>query len=200
MVIRWDGAPQLYSVGMQSVLDRVMEDAVGLKPYDWEDRAHLLEAPMETDWVVRPSATTEQKLTALTEAMSDRLGRAVRYEKRAVQRETVVVRGRYTFSALPRASGTDATTRPADADAIVATDLPAVPGGDLYSQPGPLTRFFDELGRLARVPFVNQAESPATQVRWAIRAGPQTNRAALLANLSKQTGLQFTGEKRPAHA
>jgi hypothetical protein len=197
MVVRWDGAAHWYSIGVGSVLERMMEDAVGLKPYEWDDPAGLLKTPMETDWVVRPNATTDQKLTAFTEAMSDRLGRAVSYEKRNLQREAVVVRGRYAFTAMPRASGTGAT-KPTDANAIIATDLPAVPGGDLYPQQGKLADFLEELGRMTRTHFIVEAESRNVQVRWAMLAGPETNRAALLSNLSKQTGLQFTVETRPA--
>ncbi len=53
------------------------------------------------DWVVRKGATTEQKLRALEQIIAAELQRSIRFEKRQVESDTIVVTGRYKFAPLP---------------------------------------------------------------------------------------------------
>jgi len=151
------------------------------------------------DYLVRKSATTEEKIVALEEIIHAELHRPIHFEKRQVERNVIVVTGRYAFTPLPGkdpnrlyiAAEQDERTSNDEAESlselladlaygiIIAIDDRTEPtntgpilysSGDAYFGPR-LWRGGDPLDTEKTLPL-------------------------LLDNLAKQTGLTFTVEKR----
>jgi len=150
------------------------------------------------DWIVRHALPIEEQLRALEEIISTEMGRSIRFEKRMVQRDTIVVTGRYTFTPLP---GKDPNRLH-----LFVRDWPHLNEGEADSLPALLDKIADGIN----VAIDNRTKPVETgKIRYlygddVVEVFPERiidkekDLPLLLDNLAKQTGLTFTIEKQPA--
>ena len=186
-IFQWDGEPRWISAAMNSNLERTLRLGVRLKPHEYHDPQGLLKSVVTGDWVFRKGATTEAMLDGVAGILSERLGRAVRFEKRRMRREVVIARGTYAYS--PWVTGPGETVMAAD-----QAEPPQASG--IHVERGTLAGFFDAMEGVGAGDFDDQTDSSGAPVAWAVLLSPQPDRANLLANLSKQTSLTFNVETR----
>ena len=131
--------------------------------------------------------TTEQKLASLAPIVSKALGRTVRFERRSMPRDVVVVRGSYLHS--PLWTG-------AEKGVIELFDVkPPGYAGTPVMRTTPLKDLWPGLQhRLSRRVF-DETESPNEKVTWRDYLYTADGEK-LLENLAKQTSLRFDREQR----
>ena len=147
------------------------------------------------DWVVRESAPLAERLKSLEPILAADWSRKIHFELGKVERQTVVVSGRYKFHALPGAFDQGINWTASD------TDLASSGGGGsghLADLLGILSSFYDR-------PFIDEtAEKPGAPLSWWQResvyltdgaTNPKKLDAAL-GLLERQTGLTFKRERR----
>jgi hypothetical protein len=199
---RYDGKLSLDSSTSREELSlgELPEFVLGLKRIDFEVAADLAHVKVRGDWVYRLGTPKEQLVSALEDILRDDLKVGVRLRRREVERDVVVVRGRFKFQPLP---GDDKVET-----VHFSVDVP--PGG----RPWPGTfrsveELLVDLQDIVQHRFVNEAHGPATMhFRWENHLGSDVleihQRAPagvaklrkVLDNLSKQTGLEFRTERR----
>jgi len=93
---RWNGKLRNWSLGMfKCSLDMVLME-IGLKRYQYNDGPEELgKIELGGDWVLRDNVTIENRLLALEKIFQNELGRKIKFEKREVNRDTIIVRGQY---------------------------------------------------------------------------------------------------------
>lgn len=171
-------------------LYHVLRHVFGLKRFEIQGSAVLLNLSMEGDWTLREGAEMPALMGALEGVLRRELNRNVRCEKRGVEREVIVVRGR-----PPEENG-----KPVLIYAEDASDDGA--GGGT----GNLTEFLSHVGDRLGLPCVSEvAGGELWNIRWYNHADADytTMDARLneltgkvLNNIATQTGLTFTREKR----
>jgi thiol-disulfide isomerase/thioredoxin len=194
LVLRWDGAIRpRYPVGssLPEIVRHIAADAGGyLPPHDaFEFAEGLRQLDLPGDWIVREGTTAEARLEAFRRAMKEGLGRSIRCERRRVTRDVVVVSGRYA----PRPISKERPELHLSAD---NRDLDSERGGG----EGTLDEVLSSLNFITGLRFVDEATVPAgTKIRWTQHdSSLQRGRVAeLLANLSRQTSLEFRRQRRP---
>lgn len=184
LTFEWDGQPRWRSNSMRGTLINVMRLGVGLKPHQWDDPSGLLKSPMIGDWVFRKGSSPAQRLAAACDILGARQRRAVRAEKRRMQRTVVVGSG------ILDASVANSTR------IILAADLPAPDPSQGHTQRTTLSRFFDSLESAAGCAFEDRTGSSQAQVSWQAHVRSPADLDALLSTLRQQTGLVFERTSR----
>jgi hypothetical protein len=70
--------------------------SMGLERYEYRDGSEkLVRLKLGGDWIERKNAPMEDKLSALEKILKDELGREIRFEKRKVNRDVIIVYGQY---------------------------------------------------------------------------------------------------------
>jgi hypothetical protein len=151
------------------------------------------------DWVVRGKSTATGKLKAIEAILTPELCGTIHFEKRTVNRDAIVVTGRYALTPLP---GKDPNRLH-----IFVHNNSRMGNGKANS----LGEFLLQLGDAMCIPFDDRTEPgqtgeilfsyEMTMVDFVSRdkvMNKETDLPILLGNLAKQTGLQFKVEKRPA--
>jgi hypothetical protein len=194
LVLPWNGSLQpRYPARslLPSLLQHIATDSKGFLPpaNTFEFAEGLRGLTLPGDWIVREGTTVEARLDAFQRAVRKELGQSIRCERRRVTREVVVVSGRYS----PRPVSKDRPELHVSAD---NRDLDSeIDGGEAT---------FDELliclSQNTGIRFVADA-TPAggAKLRW-MQHDSSLERgrlAELLANLSRQTSLEFRRENRP---
>ena len=95
------GWGQMDLLGM--VLQRVMEWTAG----DFEGSADLLTKRVPGDWVVRSGATEQEKVASLLTILQHDLDPSITIKKQQVEREVIVIRGKFQYQPHADASGTN---------------------------------------------------------------------------------------------
>jgi beta-lactamase regulating signal transducer with metallopeptidase domain len=167
--------------------------------YDYEILQDLPPLHFPTaDWIIREGSSVEDQLKALEEIIQAETHRMIRFEKHTVERDTIVVTGRYDFTPLP------------DKDLnrlyVIARETNQLVDREAASVAELLRDFGPEIG----VPLEDRTE-PGQAARISYRSDyslmkplrgepidKDTDLPAMLDNLAKQTGLQFSVEKQPA--
>ncbi len=188
LTVEWDGTAGHWSSlsANQNSLANVVQMCVQVK--GWEmDLSTLGLLPMPGDWVFRKGATAQQKMDALAQLISGRLGRTVRLVQRSTMHDTIVVSGSYAFSPLEG--------RP-DNGVIEFIGEP-----ETGQQPSPkehstLGILFRMLADCTNTPVVDQANVSRKAV-WLRQHQSISDSQRLLANVIKQTGLTVAHEQRP---
>src|SRR5439155_9573792 len=67
--------------------------ACGLSSWEMEGDANLRLSPMAGDWIMRETASRDEKVEAVQEILARRLNKPLRVQKRQVEREVIVARG-----------------------------------------------------------------------------------------------------------
>ena len=189
----WYGGPSLPRI--RSVLNWVL----GIPDYDFvvSEELHDMQMP-KGDWIVRNGASPQEKLSALEEIIRTELHRSIRFEKRTVERDTIVVTGRYAFTPLP--------DKDPDRLCLFIHEDRSLEKGEADS----LAELFDKLADGINIAIDNRTEpTQAGKIQY-LQADDvmdgfreqvidkEKDLPALLDTLARQTGLQFKVEKQPA--
>lgn len=181
-------------------LSLVLTFPLGMQTYEFEGPANLLSIDLVGDWVVRPEAPTEQKLAALSRVIKEGTGRLVTFEKRPVERDVIVAKGRFALKPLPGARN--------DRSVYLYVD-PFKPDDGGGGGGGDLPGFLKTLGTRVKQQVIDETEGPPPpeQFSWLHQRssylhreqpGPERDAKlrALLENVTKQTGLKFENARR----
>lgn len=140
------------------------------------------------DWVLRRGVSTARVMEGLSGIVSGKLARPVRFERRRVLREAVVVRGAYRF--VPLAGRADDGVIEMVGDPPPNTQ-PLIPS----LQKMTLRQFLERLDVYANRKIVIETESKALKV--AVRDQPTWgDGSSVVRNVAAQTSLQFSREPR----
>jgi hypothetical protein len=200
---RWDGelthGPAFAAGGSLLPLQRIVNHILEIPDYDVNLPGEMAPVGLQRgDWIVRKGTTAEERLKALEQIIAAELHRAIRFERRLAERDTIVVTGRYAFTPLP------------DKD---PNRLMVFAGEEDTSSWWPdeadsLPQFFDKLADGIDVAIENKSEAPAGVIRfmhasgfmnpWGNGIDREKDLPLLLDNLARQTGLQFKVERRTA--
>ncbi|MFA6240128.1 MAG: carboxypeptidase regulatory-like domain-containing protein [Candidatus Hydrogenedentales bacterium] len=198
---RWDGELKKWGCGFgfENGLSLVgIVGNLGVNRYEIEGEQELLDLCVPGDWIMRLDSPIESRLKALESIVAEGAGRKIHFERKAVEREVVVVRGSYSFHSETSAHNPDAIN-------IFADTLDPNEGAGGGS--GTLVEFLAWTGNRINMPVIDEtSDTKALQVEWAnnrssaLKKVPGEERNAkidlVLANLAKQTSLQFTRERR----
>jgi hypothetical protein len=180
-------------------LDHVLSHVLELQSYEFEGSKALLSIDVEGDYVVRPDAPVEQKLAALTRIVKEASGRLVSFQKREIERDVVVAKGKYAFKPPAAAPNERAVV-------MYVGDYDRNSGGGGGS--GDLPGFLKTLGTRVKVPVIDETEgSKPPEFQWRHQSsaylereqpGPAKDRKlrVLLDNIENQTGLKFETARR----
>ena len=140
------------------------------------------------DWVVRRGESTARVMDGLSEIVSEKLARPVRFERRRVLWEAIVVRGTYRF--VPLAGRAD--------DGVIEMVGDQPPNNQKLMpslQRMTLRQFLERLDVYANRKIVIETESAALKV--AVRDQPTWgDGSSVIRNIAAQTSLQFSREPR----
>jgi len=203
----WDGTLHpgtlaLHECGLGSVLSDL-----GLNRYEIEGPKELRGLRLGGDWIIRADTTIAPRLRALEKILADELGRRIRFLRQTVERDVIVVRGRYERQFLPGHEDTNVIylfTGPAP-DRMAG-------GGN-----GNVTRMVETVGNRFNLPVVIEAQglddvsvsyyTCASSTQLFVRKpgakesvpvpGEEGRLDSVLANLTRQTSLDFEKDMRP---
>ncbi|HUW17987.1 MAG TPA: hypothetical protein VMW16_01645 [Sedimentisphaerales bacterium] len=96
LFFRWDGKLYWWALAMHECSLGSVLMSIGLERYEYNDEPQKL-SPLKLggDWIERKNAPMEDKLSALEKILEHGLGRKIRFEKRKVNRDAIIVRGQY---------------------------------------------------------------------------------------------------------
>ncbi len=206
MSFHWDGMLHQWALAMsEGGLGSVLAE-FDLQRYEWSGPEELLELRLCGDWIIRPSASLEQKMDALEKILERELGRRIRFVHKDVEREVIVVRGRYEKGALEG----HAVTEPIH---LIAGGTPEQATIRDHES---LARVLNRVANRFNRPMILEAQGldqvSVDYQTWlsydtwlARKLDPndpfpihgEEKLNPVLANLAKQTSLEFSREKRP---
>jgi RNA polymerase sigma factor (sigma-70 family) len=186
----------------------LLRAAVGISPEETDLPREVLSRVLPGDWVMREGAPVADRMAALTQALSQEMGRTYRSEVRQLEREVIVVRGTYAYHPLPNViqerrggggGGSGETIH-------FYIGQPQKQPTGMNGSGGAFAGIFGHLGLLAARQIIVETTLPSR--------GPGSYKAhasmqpfyrkdmdpaaldELLANVAKQTSLQFRRERR----
>lgn len=198
----WDWTGRLEQPGYgftgQTDLSAILRLMLRMPRHDFNIPKRLNVRLPEGDWIVRAGLPMEEKVEALQEIILAETGRAIKLEKRRVDREVVVIRGRYKLTSHPDGRQPNHVRLSWDGEV-----------GDRHEEANSLADIFERLERETAMKFVDESEPrPKTAIPFVatnnlawIRDFPEVKRehlGDLLYNLAKTTSLKLTVEKWPA--
>jgi hypothetical protein len=165
--------------------------------YQLEMPGELGRQSIPGDWIVRKSATAEERLRAV-EALLLKLPRPVRLERRKVERDAIVIRGIYEFHPIPGMNPPHNIQFGAGDLLHPWSELLGAGGGA-----GTLKDLFDGLADRTNHYVFDETLDGNRRIQWSnhlddtVREDDQDEgRDSLLQNLALQTSLRFTIERR----
>jgi thiol-disulfide isomerase/thioredoxin len=164
-------------------LSLVLEHVVGLEPWQFGGDERVLNTDLMGDWILRRSASKEERIQALEKLLRDTLGFPVRFEEREVDRDAVNVSGSYepiTSMARPLAVRFQGSLAQLMERLSRETGLPFIDETDSESK--------DAVSCLIDVAAVRRAEPSSAEFDSAVEA--------LLQDISQQMGITFTRAER----
>jgi hypothetical protein len=186
--------------GISPRLGSLLEHIIGLRYDEYDSRGELLDLELSGDWIVRDNTPPETRLRAFEQLLAEGLGRRIRFEKRLVTRQTIVVTGRFQFHPVYERQRVCIFSGDS-----WATDNPGEISFRDYAHS--TQEFVRKLGAMARTPILDQTEKAMdtaipfyadldTALRDVENSALRMQRLrSLLTNVSAQTALQF--EIRP---
>jgi beta-lactamase regulating signal transducer with metallopeptidase domain len=191
-------------------LTGVLDALLDIKSQQIDGPRELLRTRVAGDWVIREGAEQEAVLKQLQDILHKEFALPVKLEFREVERDVYVARGEYELKPLPGQEGkgklilTDETIT---TDEIQVFGKQLVPNSGAGGGTGEFEEFLGWLGRWIGTPIVSEVDlEPTNQVSWHLHErSPSTEQsrgedhdpALVLGNITVQTGLTFTLEKRP---
>jgi prepilin-type processing-associated H-X9-DG protein len=200
----WDGALVDWGGGFtdgERPLKAVLRHNLSMGRDTFEGPEELLEIDVQGDWIVRKDSSVEQRLEALEKILEDETGREIRFVKRRVKREVIVAGGRYRFRGLP---GKGRHGR-----VYMYSDIFDPDSGGGGGTAKSVSEFLAALGNRVGVPVIDRTESSGNNTivyyhHRSSRLSKITDKSEkakklemLLANLTKQTDLQFKISTEP---
>ena len=185
--------------GPLDTLDSVLQSVLELRSYQFEGAKDVLSIRAPGDWILRPEASETQRLQALQEILRREVGRDIRCELQQLEREVIVAKGTYELHRDPRARRANDVYM--YSDVFDAND--GAGGGS-----GSWDKFLQTLGsRIGRRVLDETAGPKPGALAWAHHRSSDLSRDPegsarstkldlLLANLSRQTSVTFTRERR----
>lgn len=171
---------------------------IGMNTYEFEIEGdpELLKAEVGGDWVFREGVPAERMARSLEAALREALGTPIVLEYRDVERDAVVVRGRYRYSPVEG--------REKDQVEIYGKQI-VEGGGGAGGGSGDFPEFLKWVGAWVERPVVNEVKVPPKgNVSWSYNSrNPSTEQTRredhdeelVLQHLNEQTGLTFTSER-----
>ncbi|MFZ2148619.1 MAG: M56 family metallopeptidase [Sedimentisphaerales bacterium] len=202
MTFSWDGKLDPEGGGFGGVRDLTEPlDLFGLQSYEYEGPEELLSLKLPGDWIVRTGTTIEERIKALEELLAEEIGCHLSFEKRIVERQVIVASGQFKFHPL---SGTyndsqlhlysdkldpDESSGGGTADSVaeLLTEIGDNVGMPVIDE----TESYEEI----RIPFGSHGSCSLERIKNDVEKARKLD--MLLVNLTKQTELQFTVERRP---
>jgi len=187
--------------GGKRPLDSILRQNLSIEANKFDGPEELLQIEVPGDWIVRKPSTVEKRLRALEKILSEEIRRDILFEKREVELEVVVATGRFKFHPPSETYEHDSVHLYAD-----ELDPDEGAGGGTADS---VNDFFLRLGSLVDMPVADHTESSKKikvpyrhhRTSYLRRIKDKAEKASklemLLANLTKQTELQFRIEKRP---
>jgi hypothetical protein len=197
----WNGNLYNWTLGMGEGNLATVLMSMGLERYEYNDGPQKLSRlKLGGDWIERKNAPMENKLSALEKILEDGLGRKIRFEKRKVNRDAIIVRGQYKHVPLEGVEHPD--------NIYVYTDLwKAFPGPEPFEGggTGSVVEMIERVGSDFNRPIVFETEDLSditvsycySQSYWLAPANAESKEEkqqifdSVLNNLSRQTSLQF---------
>jgi HEAT repeat protein len=198
MSYRWDGNNvEFWSLAPNSdgVTLVMLLNALGVPSQEIEVDENWRFKQVPGEFVTRAGAPPEKVLPRLEQILREELNLPVRLTLREVEREVIVVGGKY--ESKPRANR---EADQVDLFAVKPNDGGGTPGGS-----GTFDEFLAETGAyIGRRLVKDLAETPKRTVRWYFhistrvltRPDPNRDPEGVLKNITAQTGLTFKTEKR----
>jgi hypothetical protein len=200
-----------YAGGMGGTVQHALESVAHIQHFDTMISPLLFNQQLPGDWVYRAGASNAQLTEGLSKVFRQRLGMVGSLVQKPIERDVIVASGTFAFAPLPTTTTTTPTT-----PTVGQSSEPAIrffrgkrsPGGKNYGvSHGTDGTFLPHIAMLTDVPVVNEAKfPPRAAITWCyedsvyLRApGAARDIAAedeMLANLTRQTGLQFRRERR----
>jgi protocatechuate 3,4-dioxygenase beta subunit len=201
LIFHWDKSLSLWGFsGGAGNLDQTLWLVLELKRHEYESPQRGLNLPLPGDWIVRAEAPVEAKLKALEQILAEETGRKIRFVNRPVEREVVVAGGRFELHELPKPFESGRITMYAgEPDHNVKAGA-----GTVHS----LDEFLETLEETLEVPLLNETDStealtiayniyPSACIAKIQDPAEKARRLQILMeNLSTQTSLRFTVERR----
>jgi hypothetical protein len=200
----WDAGIDLHKsrpvfigpVSLKEALERIVE----LSAFDYEIARDLTDVNIPGDWVVRKGSSKEQRLAAFEKIVRESTGRAIVFRESRVERDVIVARGTFRFQ--PPAGTYNRAWIHVYADRLD----PDTRGG---GGSGSLARFVRRLGEVTlNRQVIDETEGDRDgevhygwhESGYIRKITDEKERAAklqmVLDNVSRQTGLTFTIERR----
>lgn len=153
MTFYWDGQLKNWGMtfGRSNTLGQTLNGVLGLKSYEYDGPKSLLDIELPGDWIIRNEASQEVKLRALEQLVAREIGRKIHFEKQSVQREALIVTGRFNFH--PPVGTYEDTSVHLYA---TKTDPDEGAGGGTAQS---LDKFLQMLGDRVNMPVIDQTES-----------------------------------------
>ena len=201
LYFRWDGKLRNWTLAMHECsLGSVLRD-IGFKRYELDGPEELLRLKLGGDWIARDSVPPEDRLLALERILQNELGRTIRFEKRKVNRDAIIVYGQYKRVPLEGVKHPNKIyVYPDSAWGPISGPEPFGGGGT-----GSIVKLIEMIGSHFNRPVVFETEdlsditvSYFTSQSYSLaianaktREDIQETLDSVLQNLSKQTSLQF---------
>ena len=200
----WDGKLNNWGLGFSGGKGRTLKtilDEINIANYEIEGPDEFLNLRISGDWIIRNQAPLQDKINALVKIIADEFNRSVRFEKRTVEREVIVARGKFHFH---RPSGTyDNEHVHFYSDTLDEDEGAGGGGADSISE------FLHTLGWLTELRVINETQPPQEIIipyshhrsAYLYKVKEEAKRTGklklLLENITRQTELQFYLETRP---
>jgi hypothetical protein len=208
LYFRWDGKLRNWTLALHECsLGSVLRD-IGLQRYEMDGMDKLLFLKLGGDWIARDNVPIEDKLLALERILRNELGRKIRFEKRKVNRDAIIVRGQYKRVPLEGVKRPDQIYVYPDS----AWALGSISGPEPYSGGGTksLVKLVEMIGSHFNRPVVCETENLSditvgyfTSQSYSLaiantktKEEKQETLDSVLKNLSRQTSLQFEYGRR----
>ncbi len=210
-IFLWDGQ-EVKDYGTNPGALEVMLRALGVRPYEMRGPDNLLKFPLRGDWVLYEKSPVDKRLEAFARILKEKFGHSVRFEKRRLEEEVIVVAGKLNIHPLKAERWEELMSDvyhflPEPARRPVHVYVDSLETGRfrvLYADTY-LSGLLDELaGKLGRK-VVDETEPSDILVGWSLHETfnrdyiekEPSRLDRLLKNLSRQTSLQFRRERRP---
>lgn len=162
----------------------------GLRSLDFDRLGSLRSLSLPGDWVWRRGTAGPVVMEALQEILAKDFGRQIRFVRRTVDRDVIVATGTIQLHKLPK-----------EMNDTVAIYVGKRTGDGLSVSGGSTSEFVSELGETLGVKAISDAAPIDKQFSWKLYVKPEQMRQPgareeLLKNISEQTGIVFTMERR----
>jgi hypothetical protein len=201
LYFRWDGKLRNWTLALHECsLGLVLRD-IGFRRYELDGPEKLLRLKLGGDWIARDNAPPEDRLLAFERILQNELGRTIRFEKRKVNRDVIIVRGQYKRVRLEGVKHPNKIyVYPDSAWGPISGPEPWGGGGT-----GSIVKLIEMVGSHFNRPIVFETEdlsditvSYFTSQSYSLAIANAKKREVIqetldsvLQNLSKQTSLQF---------